>query len=693
MGNSIYSYTVFLSGLLFMNSAIGQEQQSAVNYTAEYFVRYQVSTALDMVNRVPGFTIDNGGDKRGFGGAAGNVLINDRRPSTKQDAPSAILARIPASLVTRVELIRTQLRDIDLQGHPEVVNVILDVDAPATVRWEFHTRQNLDHGPTVGISTSLADRWRDIDYNLGFDARHSRIGDPSVIETYNGNGELVEIRSDIDAFLQKGPNGNVYLNASSWAGDTFFQLNSKAGFVSTDLLQTVTRTPQAFGAESRQEIIKRENRNKNINIGVDAERVLHEDILGKAILLYSRLDRDPTSSQQDVSAAGEQTRLQYKDDETTSQEAIARIELYWAGLPDHAVQVDMEYAKNILDNTQVFTDDRGDGPVIIDLGGNVRVEEDRWNFLAQDTWSLGVFDINYGLGLERSTLSQSGDANQKRNFTFLTPRTSLTHSPTRGIQTRLRVEREVAQLDFDDFVSVAVFEDDNIIFGNPDLRPDSTWISELSHERRFENYSVIKFTAFHHWITDVLDLLPVSATDAVPGNIGDGRRWGLILETTQPLSSVGLTNAQITFRARWQDSEVTDPVTGLNRVLSGEGGFTGDILFRNNNKWAYRIDYRQDFEAERLSWGWGLGERAKRPVFKVNELDIFNEGYDLIAFIETSRWFGLNIRVDGHNLLNTVHKRDRTIFIGERTDTPVQRRELRNGTNGARLVLTVSGSF
>ena len=49
--------------------------------------------------RVPGFTLDDGGDKRGFGGAAGNVLINDRRPSTKQDSPSAILNRISAEQV------------------------------------------------------------------------------------------------------------------------------------------------------------------------------------------------------------------------------------------------------------------------------------------------------------------------------------------------------------------------------------------------------------------------------------------------------------------------------------------------------------------------------------------------------------------------------------------------------------------
>jgi len=681
----------FLSITFTAQVAAQNEQQSAVSFSADYFTRYQATSALDMVNRVPGFTLDDGGDKRGFGGAAGNVLINDRRPSTKQDAPSAILGRIPASLVEKIELIRTRMRDIDLQGHAEVVNVTLKADAPAIIQWEFYLRQNLDSGPSPKISTSMADRWQDIEYNVGFDLAHNRVGDPGVIETYDGNGQLTEIRTDEN--LQKGPTANIYLNASSWLGNTFIQVNSKAGLNYRDLVQTLSRVPQITG-QPRQEVITTKRRNNSLDLGIDAERILNADLLGKAIFLYSLLDQEPESSQQNINAAGQQTRFQLQQDDTTSIEAIARLEFYWAGFEDHAIQVDMEYAKNILDNTQVFTDDTGAGAVVIDVdGGNVRVEEDRWNFLAQDRWSLGNFDLNYGLGLERSTLSQTGDSIQQRSFTFIKPSTVLTYTPVRGNQTRLGIEREVSQLRFSDFVSAAVFEDDNVVLGNPDLQPESTWIAELSHERRFENDSVVKLTAFHHWITDVLDLLPVSATDAVPGNIGDGRRWGLVMETTQPLVWIGLENAQITFRARWQDSTVLDPATGMSRVLSGEGGYRSDVGLRNENKWAYRAEYRQDFEAERVSWGMSLGERAKRPVFKVNELDIFNEGHDLTAFIETSRWFGLNIKIEGFNLLDTVQKRDRTVYVGERSGTPIQRRELRDGTNGARFVLTVNGSF
>ena len=94
-------------------------------FPASFFQRYQPSTAFDMVERVPGFTLDDGGDRRGFGAAAGNILVNGRRPSTKDDLPSALLKRIPASNVGRIELIRGQLRGIDMRGQSVVANIVL----------------------------------------------------------------------------------------------------------------------------------------------------------------------------------------------------------------------------------------------------------------------------------------------------------------------------------------------------------------------------------------------------------------------------------------------------------------------------------------------------------------------------------------------------------------------------------------
>ena len=78
-----------------------------------------------MVRQVPGFQLENNNSTRGIAGALGNLLINDRRPSAKQDQPEDILARIPSQLVERIELIRGQVREIDLRGQSSLINIIL----------------------------------------------------------------------------------------------------------------------------------------------------------------------------------------------------------------------------------------------------------------------------------------------------------------------------------------------------------------------------------------------------------------------------------------------------------------------------------------------------------------------------------------------------------------------------------------
>ncbi|MGY8813188.1 MAG: TonB-dependent receptor domain-containing protein [Gammaproteobacteria bacterium] len=239
------------------------------------------------------------------------------------------------------------------------------------------------------------------------------------------------------------------------------------------------------------------------------------------------------------------------------------------------------------------------------------------------------------------------------------------------------------------------FKDDDLALGNPNLKPDKTWVAELSHERQFDNENVVKVTAFHHWITDVLDLLPLSSTFEVPGNIGNGKRWGFEVENTLPLTWLGLSGSRLDIKFRWQDSRVVDPVTGKNRVLNAVSGFRGvpDIKFRQGNEYVIDVSYRQDFEAQRIAWGWRAAEQAVRPVFKVNEAELYNEGIFFNVFIETTRWLGLKVRVEGHNLFNYFEVRDRTVFSGERDLTSVKSFALRERNVGRRANLVLTGTF
>jgi len=674
--------------------ATSEDSVRTVEYPAAFFVRYQPNTALDMVKQLPGFQLDDGDSARGFTSAAGNILINNRRPSVKQDTPSAILNRIPASNVIRIDLVRGQMSGVDMQGQPVVANIIMREESPAAVRWESFLWKNFYTGTLMpGGSISLSDKWNGIDFNTGLEGNRHVHMTKGKRDSVDADGNLLEDRSDKNDNTHFTISGN--LNATGWIGQTLMQVNAELGFDDITDKTTSNRLPQAIGSTPRTEFFDEGRRSNDIELGLNAERELVKDLTGRSILIFTRTDLDTSSDQTVINSTGQQTLFRESDTGTLTTEMIGRIEFDWRRIADHSIQFNAEGAYNELDNTLLQTVDTGAGAVTeLVPGANTRVEEVRWDFLLKDTWSLGMFQLDYGLGAEASQISQTGDSELERNFFFLKPQGMVSYAPVKGRQTRLRLAREVSQLDFNDFVSAAEFQDEDLALGNPNLSPDKTWVMELGHEHRFGDIGVVKVTAFHHWISDVVDLLPLTSVFEAPGNIGDGRRWGLKIENTIPLDWMLLDNARLNVRARWQDSTVVDPVTGLNRVLSGESGLVGNIPYKDEDiKYTAVVDFRQDFQQARVAWGWETKFRDARTLYKVNELDIYDEGTEISLFTETTRWFGVKIRATLKDMLNTDRTRVRTIYLGERDSSGINRRELIENRRGRQLDLVVSGSF
>lgn len=675
-----------------MDSAV-----ETVEYSASFFSRYQPNTALDMVRQVPGFELDDGGGARGMATSGGNLLINGRRPSAKQDLPSSVLARIPAGQVERIELIRGQAQGIDFQGQSVLANVYLRTDIRATVRWELWGQHNKSAPFKPGGNISMSDRWGDIDFNVGLDMERDTSGWKGTESEFDSDGVLLE--SGPHNSTEKGFRlNNVSINASSWMGENLVRANSRLTINDTNYFRPNGRVAQAPAGRTTNEIINLDAQNLEYELGVDVERAFMDDLVGKLIVLYNN-DDSKSLTTQDVTDGNDAAILfREADTKTQSQEQITRLEFDWSRFGNHAIQMNAERAYNLLDRELEQSDDRGLGPVVVDVpGANSRVKEVRYDFLLQDTWTAGAIDLDFGVGAETSTLSQTGDSELTRKFFFIKPFAVMSYSPVQNSQSRLRVAREVAQLDLEDFVSATVFDDDDFALGNPNIRPETTWVTEVSHEQRLGRETVISVTAFHHWISNVLDLLPLSSDFEAPGNIGDGRRWGVELEATFPLSQLGLPGAKLDLYIRLQDSVVTDPVTGENRRLSGQGGGapyrTLEVL-NNNMSWRYRVDYRQDFEEARIAWGLTYADRGNRPLFKVNELDVHSEGPAGTFFIETTRWFGVKMHLLWENLFNFKRNRVRTRYAGERDLSPVDSVIVRDRQHDIyRVGLHVSGTF
>lgn len=102
-------------------------------YDAAFFQQFAPSNALQMIQRLPGFSFDEGDENvRGFSQAAGNVVIDGQRPSAKSDTLDTVLSRIPASRVVKIEIAPGDQFGTEYIGKSQVANVVLTGSAGLT---------------------------------------------------------------------------------------------------------------------------------------------------------------------------------------------------------------------------------------------------------------------------------------------------------------------------------------------------------------------------------------------------------------------------------------------------------------------------------------------------------------------------------------------------------------------------------
>ena len=80
--------------------------QAARSYTPADLARFNPRNALDMLNQVPGFSIETSDtERRGLGQATGNVLVNGERLTVKSTDIFTELRQISIANVTRIEIV------------------------------------------------------------------------------------------------------------------------------------------------------------------------------------------------------------------------------------------------------------------------------------------------------------------------------------------------------------------------------------------------------------------------------------------------------------------------------------------------------------------------------------------------------------------------------------------------------------
>jgi outer membrane receptor protein involved in Fe transport len=334
---------------------------------------------------------------------------------------------------------------------------------------------------------------------------------------------------------------------------------------------------------------------------------------------------------------------------------------------------------------------------------DARVEETRGEVFATDVWTVSpALTLEYGLSLEASRITQTGDPQKERSFRFVKPRATATWTMGPAGTLRASLVRDVAQLDFAEFSSTVDFVNAAATQGNPNLVPEKAWKARLEWETRLAPRTALTVAAFADRVDDVRDLVEIAGADAF-GNIGRGSRLGLEARAATPLAFIGLPNAELRFNGVWQRTRVTDPITGEQRSFSvpleRQGTTAGSPTLNLGNKdWAYVLTFRQNMPSWHLSWGASVVDWSDRSEHRRLEVISYERPLPrLDLFLETTAIRPVTVRVFANNVLSPRETRTREYFQGARATGRIDRLEIRRALGGPEGLRTegfqVSGRF
>jgi outer membrane receptor protein involved in Fe transport len=646
-----------LAALLAAPAVAQTANPNVLVYPASFFSEAQPATAYDMVLRVPGFGFDAGdAEVRGLAGSGGNVLVDGRRPAAKGDTLDAILKRIPASAVLRIELIRGGADGVDMQGQALLANVVRRAEAAVRGQAEASFGRYGDGRTAPSIRANLSRRRGDTQSEAALYLYQS-------IDDEKGRGP--RIRTNADGTLRERA---LYDEHDGFVGGELSagHAQSLAGgrIQATALLKRVreradTELRFLAPAPDLERVLELETED-NAEVGLNWARPLGRH-WSLELTGLRRLKRDDASERSDDGDDVVETAANARGGESTVR-ALVR----WQASEILTIEGGAEAAYNDLDSHSALV--RNDVAIPLPTA-NVRVAERRAEGFATLVWRPRPgLSVETGARVETSRLVQTGDSSLTKSFVFPKPRLAISWSANAHTEWRARIERDASQLDFGDFVSSTSLTSNTVTAGNADLEPQRVWTASLAWERRFGQEGAIVLTARREWISHTVDRVgifgPGFAFDA-PGNIGNGTKAKIEASLSLPLAPFGVTGGLLKLDAGYRWTSVIDPTTGERRPISGEQPIDGEIHFT------------QDRPAMRLRWGADLILAETDTEYRFDEVRRSHIGARASAFAEYRPRVHWTLRIFAENITGRAVRRDRFIYAGARSIEPLSYSEAR----------------
>lgn len=692
------------------------EEASTVIYAADYFAQWQPITALDMLDRIPGQGAAGGPSNNGPSSAPGNptsggrglgsgdgnqILINGKRIAGKNNSASGQLDRIPATQVKEFQIIRGTSGELDVRGSGQIVNVILFEQLSSnSISYEASVERYQDQNFRPGGTLSLSGQRGDLDYLFVTRSQpryRVSIGDEySMLGDYSLNDLVLETRTVDQSVNELSMNLGYELSDSS-------SLRMNALYATQNDPAKVERYTTNLRVSPNTLLSEREaipSERDNWEIGGDYELNLGNGQRFKLLAIANQANRDSARERFEMFDDNTEEKNLYLGIATVTEEQIVRASYTLNVFEEQSLEFGLERAQTTLDSSLSLgglveggTPSAAVGGLVPQLVSNANsaVEEIRYEPFAIHNWTLSpTLSLESTLLYESSEITQSGDMNNKRDFSFIKPKVDLRYNPSTNLQLRGSIEKIVNQLSFDDFVAVndETDNDSNTLEGNVDLRQQWQWRYTFNGEYRLpDDLGVLNAELFYAQHEDVIDRLDSSRSEdnlqSVNGNIGDGIEMGMNLSASVRATPLGMPNLLITTSLNLQDSEVTDPFLGIKR------------RFLNYQRGRFTLFFRHDIPRLRTNWGMQYFDRVDGGMFRYDVDDIeFNVGEPRVnLFAEYRDRKGVTYRFDAGALTNGSQCRQRRRFVGRTSANILEETERRCTTTGLELAFRVNGTF
>lgn len=650
-------------------------------FPADYFTDYVPRTALDMINRIPGFAIVAADERRGLGQGGANILVNGKRLTGKTE-PEDELGRISASRVTQIEIVDGASLSIPgLSG--QVANIQTQTSGiGVTWEWTPEFRQGIEPDWFRG-ETNISGESGALVYNVKLRNRSLRVRKKGPEFLTDGQGVLFEIRDEEIKEYSDRPGIGIDLNYKPAPGHI---INVNAQYDWFKFRGTVVSTQTAVtpaGSDINTFLTVRGDE-RSANIGADYEFPLGNNTL--KLIGFKSWKHTPTVRQFDIlDATGLIGRSRFPQ---TADEAelIIRSEYSWTPQEGRDWQLGLEGAFNSLEvENQLLTQGPG-GQLSGNPANGFDVGEDRAEITLTHSRQISpALSVQVSLGGEYSKLSQSQNGvRSSDDRQFYRPKgflgTTYKFSPT--LDLRARIERSVGQLDFFDFVSSTNLQDDLDVTANPQLVPEQSWSASVEFDKDLGHGNRFKAKLYGAIISDIVDLVPIGANGEGIGNLDKAYRYGIDLSSTLRGDRLGLPGTQLDLQLELRQSSLNDALQDFSRSINSDREVYYKAAFRHDipdTDWAYGFSAERDFKAfEYRSFSFSESN-VTRPQAK--------------AFIEHKNIAGLKLVAEVSNIANQGELLERSFFTDRRDIGQRRRTERRIRRPGAIVTIRLSGEF